>query len=195
MEIKKSSETSIFPALLGLFLSFHTPENRLSLNELEQELKIDRYAEVAKKLANKGDGHNKFLQMMSTYWLVRMPRFWWSQFDTYRHAIQGVDTSVVSSESTMHTLLKRQLTQDDFHSQIDESYLVFLNLLIKNGKIDECKNALPEGFLQTRVVCMNYEVIRNIIKQRKNHKLSNEWGFFIKSVIDGIDYPEIINPA
>jgi hypothetical protein len=195
MEIRKISESSIFPSLLGLFLSYHIPENRLSLEELEKELPTDKYAEVAKKLANKGDGHNKFLQMMTTYWLVRMPRFWWSQFDTYRHAIQGIDTSVVSSESTMHTLLKRQLTQDDFHRPIDDSYLVFLNLLIKFGKIDECKNALPEGFLQTRVVCMNYEVIRNIIKQRKNHKLSNEWGFFIKSVVDGIDYEEIINNA
>ena len=36
---------------------------------------------------------------------------------------------------------------------------------------------LPEGWLQTRTVTMNYEVLRNIYSQRKNHKLS-EWHQF-----------------
>ena len=37
---------------------------------------------------------------------------------------------------------------------------------------------LPESWLQTRTVTMSYEVIRNIVHQRKGHKLS-EWKSFI----------------
>ena len=40
---------------------------------------------------------------------------------------------------------------------------------------------LPEGLLQTRTVTMNYAVLRNIIKQRKNHKLT-EWHTFINAM-------------
>ena len=37
---------------------------------------------------------------------------------------------------------------------------------------------LPESWLQTRTITMNYEVIRNIVHQRENHKLT-EWHKFI----------------
>lgn len=40
---------------------------------------------------------------------------------------------------------------------------------------------LPEGLLQTRTVTMNYAVLRNIIRQRKNHKLT-EWHTFIEAM-------------
>ena len=36
---------------------------------------------------------------------------------------------------------------------------------------------LPEGWLQTRTVTMNYEVLRNIYSQRRNHRLT-EWHQF-----------------
>ena len=36
---------------------------------------------------------------------------------------------------------------------------------------------LPEGWLQTRTVTMNYETLTNIYTQRKNHKLI-EWHSF-----------------
>ena len=37
---------------------------------------------------------------------------------------------------------------------------------------------LPESWLQTRTVTLNYEVIRNMVHQRKGHKLT-EWHQFI----------------
>ena len=36
---------------------------------------------------------------------------------------------------------------------------------------------LPQGWLQTRTVTMNYEVLTNIYSQRKNHRLT-EWHAF-----------------
>ena len=38
---------------------------------------------------------------------------------------------------------------------------------------------LPEGWLQTRTIDLNYEVLRNIVYWREGHKLS-EWGSFIE---------------
>ena len=38
---------------------------------------------------------------------------------------------------------------------------------------------LPESWLQTRTITMNYENILNVIHQRKNHKLS-EWHYLIE---------------
>ena len=40
---------------------------------------------------------------------------------------------------------------------------------------------LPNGWLQTRTVTMNYENLRNMYHQRKNHKLT-EWHSFCEWV-------------
>ena len=45
----------------------------------------------------------------------------------------------------------------------------------------ELVRLLPESWLQTRTWTANYEVLRNIYHQRKNHKL-NEWNEFCKFI-------------
>jgi hypothetical protein len=192
MEVVKISESGYYPALLGLSLSYSIAKNDKSVESYFANFTVDKYKEVAKKLSSKGNGHNKFMQMMSTHWLIRMPRLWWSQFDTYRHAIQAVDDSVAQSESTMHTLLKSELKQIDFEGGIEPNYLNYINEIIKEGNIEKAKLAIPESFLQTRVVMMNYEVLRNVIKQRKNHKLSTYWGYFIRVILKNVDLPELL---
>ena len=49
---------------------------------------------------------------------------------------------------------------------------------------------LPSSYNQTRNVMMNYEVLANIYKSRKDHKL-DEWREFCKW-IEGLPYSEII---
>ena len=49
---------------------------------------------------------------------------------------------------------------------------------------------LPSSYNQTRNVMMNYEVLANIYKSRKNHKL-NEWCEFC-SWIEELPYSELI---
>ena len=39
---------------------------------------------------------------------------------------------------------------------------------------------LPESWLQTRTFTCNYEILRNIVRQRKSHKLKYEWDSLIK---------------
>lgn len=49
---------------------------------------------------------------------------------------------------------------------------------------------LPSSYNQTRNVMMNYEVLANIYRQRKNHKL-DEWREFCKW-IESLPYSELI---
>lgn len=49
---------------------------------------------------------------------------------------------------------------------------------------------LPSSYNQKRTVMLNYEVLANIYKSRKDHKL-DEWREFCKW-IEGLPYPEII---
>lgn len=127
---------------------------------------------VALNLSPKDLGHNKFLESIVVWIDIDAPRFWWSEFDTYRVGMTK------QSDSTMHTLKRQPLTQENFEYKIDELYLNHLNKMIDaNLEIDIIKNALPDGFIQGRTICTNYKVLRNIILQRRNHKLP-QWRFF-----------------
>ena len=105
-----------------------------------------------------------------------------------------------SGNSTMHTITKRELTQNDFVSPIYEGTLEELNMFIrmynntddkdsKNKYFKEIKNNLPEGFLQRRVLCTNYKTLRHIISQRKNRKL-DEWKAFCTYLKSNLRYKE-----
>ncbi len=47
--------------------------------------------------------------------------------------------------------------------------------------LNDIKDALPEGYLQTRVDMFSYQALRNICRQRKGHRLP-EWAEFIEWV-------------
>ena len=123
------------------------------------------------KLGPLDKGHNKFLRQIQVWCEVEAPRYWWQEYDTYQIG------TVRQSDSTMHTLHKGEFTQDNFQYPIFEETLWRLNrlrALFLEGTIDiECfKNELPEGFLQGRTLTLNYAVIRNIVLQRYNHRIS-----------------------
>lgn len=155
-------------------------------------------AKVAQKLAELDGGHNKFLESIYVWLDVRAPRYWWQEADTFR-------LSTKQSESTMHTLTE-ELLSIDIHS--DASVDAFIR---ENFEPDACprqtlrtifeaaqkkdflsiKKHLPEGFLQTRMWCMNYKTLRNIILQRRTHRLP-QWKEFIRQTLALVDHPELL---
>lgn len=142
-------------AMLGLSLSYNKP--------------VDHMYRVANTLAHKGNGHNKFLESICVWQDITAARDWWSQFDTYRIDITK------QSESTMHTINKKPLSQENFAIRIKEDYLEYLNYLIEDkAPVAIIKKALPESFLQRRIVRTNYMTLQSIVRQRHNHKLG-EW--------------------
>lgn len=145
----------------------------------------DELHAVALKLCNKDGGHNKFLESMQVWVRICAPLYWWKQFDTYRIGITK------QSESTMHTIMRRHLVQHDFEAPIFEPHLKYLNQLITDQKFSGVINNLPDGYLQTRMVNLNYKTIRHIIKQRSTHKLG-EWRILIDAFKYQLHHPEFL---
>jgi len=169
MNVIVIEESGYEAALLGLSLSYNSEPSEA----------------VAKKLCFKGDGHNKFLEMMDIKLDITAPRMWWSHTDAYRIGITK------QSESTMHTILSRPLTQNDFVVPIPECYLAELNAHIVNKDLRTVKAWLPEGFLQRRIVATNYMSLQRVIRQRRSHKLY-EWQDFCDRVIEQAKHPEFL---
>lgn len=173
MEIRlQEGPLGLNSALLGLGLSYGLTctgcETWADLTDNVQE----RLEKVAMNLAKRGNGENKYLRQILYIWDVRAPRFWWCEADQYRIAV------TTQSESTMHTLGKRDLVQDDFESEIYPETLLNLNKMIRYWRETKDKDTfleikcnLPEGFLQRRIWSLNLQNMVNIYHQRANHKL------------------------
>lgn len=162
MKVDILEEAGYSWAMRGLARSFKKP--------------IHNMHRVAKGLADKDRGHNKWMRSIIVWLDIEAPLDFWKQFDTYAVGVTK------QSDSTMHTLTKQHLTQQNFEIPIPESYLTYLNSCIDgNMPVDKLGKMLPQGFLQGRTVCLSYAVIRNIILQRRGHKLP-EWNLFIEAM-------------
>ena len=170
-------------ALFGLSLSYRTL-TPLEINGTKKDFydtnHFDKIEKVAQTLAFKQGGHNKFLESMQVWLLIRGSLSFWKQLDTYRCGISK------QSESTMHTLKKRALTENDFTK---ETFCI--PTINQNFSIDEMRDSLPSGFLECRVVNTNYKVLQNIIHQRKNHR-SKKWNTFIEMLLKQVQHPEFL---
>ena len=142
---------------------------------------------LSMRLAKAGTEHCKHLRMIVCWADIEAPFYWWKQFDTYRIGIEKV------SCSTMHKLMSREVTIDDFEHDaiIEDGFNSIIDAI--NGSIREYSRAieaedkaqifrgviqlLPESYLQKRTVMMSYAALRGIYKQRKGHKLP-EWQIF-----------------
>lgn len=166
-------------ALYGMSLS-----HGLHKKDLDEGEKWERMRARARKLAHMQGGHNKFLESLMVWLDVRAPRYWWQQADTYR-------ISSKQSESTMHTILRGHLTQDDFYERIPNELLDRLNVLIADKELELVKRQLPEGFMQRRIWCLSYKTLQNMYLQRRDHKLQ-EWRDFLYNVLSQLEHPEYI---
>lgn len=132
------------------------------------------------------ESHNKFMRQIMVCVDITAPMYWWSEFDTYKVG------TVANSTSKMHKIHSTPITEDLFsfdHVTLCDIGKAFLNELeALRCKFNETKDKkywyaliqlLPESFNQTRTVTMNYENIRNMYFQRRNHKLTEWSGSFI----------------
>lgn len=148
--------------------------------------------QLAQKLIKAGSEHRKFLRQIFVSVDITAPLYWWKEFDTYKVG------TVANSTSTMHKLANTPITKDCFEMDDFENIPIdersnserFWGLLIEKLEFlrtlynetndkrywKELIRLLPESWLQTRTVTMNYENLLNICspQQRRNHKLT-EW--------------------
>lgn len=155
------------------------------------------------KLANsKSRSHSKFLRQIMIGFNITASGYFMKEFDTYKIGVTRMSTS------TMHTLLNKKLTLDDFEintssAQTNEVAKVILSYVISkiskiqeiddnsNSKLLVIKSILPESFNYTSYIMMNYEVLRTMYKDRINHRLP-EWQEFLNSFKDIPFFEEFI---
>lgn len=176
-------------ALFGIGLSFGLTSGIKSVAKFKGAPEYSRLMKVARGLAHKQGGHNKFLETIMFTLDIDAPRYWWSQFDTYRVGISK------QSESTMHTIMAREITDDDFEDGMFEHITEELNAIrsdylkaeaegdeeAKTRCFMDMKAALPEAFLQRRIVVVNLKTLQNMYMQRKNHRLP-QWHKFFEDI-------------
>ena len=182
IEVKLLNESGYEQALMGMATSYKDP--LLSLEDWWTPEVFAKAKKRAPKLAHMDGGHNKFLEHIELWIWVRAPRGWWQEADTYRLASK-------QSESTMHTITKRHLTQEDFSEPLPEDFLAHLNGLIDNKDWRLLKQHLPEGFMQARVWKMSYKTLRNVIQQRASHRLP-EWPIFCNEIWAQVEHPGLL---
>ncbi len=141
---------------------------------------------LARRLCEAGSPeHAKFLRQIEVWVNITAPRFWWQEEATYKIG------TTENSQSTMHTLMRDGVKEEDIYFFFGEdemaneamrNYINAINELIavyktlepgdiKEQYFEKIKAMLPEGFMQTRMVSLNYEVLRNMYRQRKSHRL------------------------
>lgn len=161
------------------------------------------------RLSKAGTDHRKFMRMITVYIDITAPLYWWKEFDTYKVG------TVANSCSTMHKIADKGFTLEDFSCEhLDDAfkrdglvvagYKRYLKYVI-DGLNDaremylETKDKyywwqmiqlLPSSYNQRRTVMLNYEVLANIYKSRKGHKL-DEWNSFC-DWIERLPYSELI---
>ena len=142
---------------------------------------------LARTLIEGGTEHRKFLRQISVCVDITAPLYWWKEFDTYK--VGTVANSIDDSGDTPYDYSYPirdfvEPTEANTSFVYEETLVGFLELLRQkyletNDKRywKELVRWLPEGWLQTRTVTLNYENLRSIYNQRKNHKLT-EWHQF-----------------
>lgn len=128
-------------------------------------------------LVKAGPEHSKFCRMIQVWVDMTLPLYLWSEFDTYKVGVTR------NSCSTMYKLGTRDLTLEDFEeSMVMDGFLKEFNTLVKKYREDktnkelffELKSILPSGYLIKSTLNMNYQVLRTIYFQRRNHRL-RQW--------------------
>lgn len=173
--------------------------------------------ELMDTLVKGGPVHAKFRRMISVYVDITAPLYWWKEFDTYKvgtvanscstmHKIHDKEFTLedFSHEHLLDVVesISKNITFPGCHPGYNPENLLRFTIDMLNN----CRNLyvetgdklywwqmiqlLPSSYNQKRTVMLNYEVLANMYKWRKNHKL-DEWVEFCK-FIETLPYAEII---
>lgn len=189
----------------GYYPKYSKPETYIGPNDLN----------LMTRLRNAGTDHRKFMRMITVYVDITAPLYWWKEFDTYKVGTVANSCStmhkIADKEFTLEDFSCEHLTirqSTDVLKETVDALNVFRDVYL-NGGILHHENGnmrcfgkkdkevwwqmiqlLPSSYNQKRTVMLNYEVLANIYKSRRNHKL-DEWHTFC-DWIEKLPYGELI---
>ena len=149
--------------------------------------------DLMKRLRNAGTDHRKFMRMIVVYVDILAPLYWWKEFDTYKigtdEHLDGVSRDMFGNGDGTKFFCS---FEDMLYIQIEvlnEARRLYLETKDKKYWWQMIQ-LLPSSYNQRRTVMLNYEVLANIYKSRRNHKL-DEWRELC-CWIEGLPYSELI---
>lgn len=172
----------------------------------------DNDLDLMQRLSDAGTEHRKYLRMLQVGVRVNAPMYWYKEFDTYKVGM------VRNSCSTMHKIHSKEFTLEDFsidciglsdikdNTYVDGECRLIDWVLDTIDKLEQLRlkyldtkdkkywyamiQLLPSSYNQISNITLNYEVLANIYRQRRNHKL-DEWHTFC-DWIETLPYSELI---
>lgn len=157
---------------------------------------------LATGLRNAGIDHRKFMRMIEVYVDITAPLYWWKEFDTYKVGTVANSCSTMHTiekkEFTRDDFSCEHLCGDNGvpdHEYQSSTYVLDMVIQSLNfwrneylygteSGIPKDKRwwwqmiqLLPSSYNQKRTVMLSYEVLANIYKSRRHHKL-DEWHTF-----------------
>lgn len=175
---------------------------------------------LMKNLRNAGTDHRKFMRMITVYLDITAPLYWWKEFDTYKVGTVANSCSTMHKIHAKEFTLEDFSTEHLFSRDADyeDTFDIFNDngvdsaccptefmkmtcdiLNFYRGRYLKTKDKkywwqmiqlLPTSYNQKRTVMLNYEVLANIYKSRRNHKL-DEW-HTLCDWIEELPYSELI---
>lgn len=174
---------------------------------------------IMQRLSNAGTDHRKYMRMMPVYVRITAPLYWWSEFDTYKVGTVSNSCSTMhkidEKEFTLENFSCEHLLNmsnndagdalffnDANNIRVDSDDLLGLTINVLNyyrERFNKTKDKrywwqmiqlLPSSYNQTRNVMMNYEVLANIYRSRRCHKLDC-WREFC-DFVETLPYSELI---
>lgn len=175
----------------------------------------DNDYDLAKRLRNGGSVHAKYRRMLPVWVTLTAPLYWWKEFDTYKVGTVANSCSTMhkihAKVFTLEDFSTEHLHKKSFLHLIETIKIlnVWRDIYLNGGEVDNLDGTscnvyeknnkdvwrqmiqlLPSSYNQKRTVMLNYEVLANIYKSRKDHKL-DEWHTFCHW-IEELPYSELI---
>ena len=171
--------------------------------------------DLMKRLRNAGTDHRKFMRMITVYVDILAPLYWWKEFDTYKVGTVANSCStmnkIAAKEFTLEDFSCEHLSirqSVDILKETIDALNVFRNVYLNGGLLKyetgefatfqpkdkeiwwQMIQLLPSSYNQRRTLMLNYEVLANIYKSRRNHKL-DEW-HTLCDWIESLPYSELV---
>lgn len=170
------------------------------------------------RLRNAGTDHRKFMRMIEVYVDITAPLYWWKEYDTYKVGTVANSCStmhkIAAKEFTLEDFSHEHLGVL-IPAELNDGEEVFQNLTIEHLKNTikvlniqrgfynretnqglkkkywwQMIQLLPTSYNQKRTIMLSYEVLANIYKSRRHHKL-DEWHTLCEW-IESLPYSELI---
>lgn len=214
IKIENESVSSISRAIYSARNAMNSWDK--SDSDLEKDIVGSNDLALAKRLCSAGTDHRKFMRMITVYVDITAPLYLLKELDQYKVGTVSNSCSTMhkihAKEFTLDDFSHEHLDDDwndrknlvDYNGEYFNTPLNVMRWIIEvlNNYRDlyletkdkkywyEMIQLLPSSYNQRRTYLLNYEVLANIYKSRKGHRL-DEWHTFC-DWIEGLPYSELI---